>query len=463
MNPNLPVGGSAIDLEQGAQNALPEGLTQLGLSLRSAAFTRLREGTTGLPNTAGVRLDTTFGVLALRHHFGDGWSADGRLPVGSLRLDPGNGDPKARLSSWGDLELGLRYDFLALWGTGGYAPSLTLRGALRFPSGEQRKIQIAGVPPSLVAIGTASFGVAGQLEYTQFLHKIVALRGSIGLSQPLTATENGLTFGRETNLGAGVSLLPWGKLITSAQLGLTHLDPSQEEGVGEVISSGGWWLGLELTAAHPISDRVMVGASGRVPLWQKVNGEQLIETWALTALVALSFGATEKESHDHEHDEGHEHQVDDAHDHDADPHHEADPHAHHQLEEAPGPSSQPSSQPALVLVPGMDNLAVGGASFSLETVATPGKVTLVDFWADWCAPCRDLEQRLIKLLGQHDFVVRRVEVPTFDSPVAREHLADVQALPTVWIYDPQGERVAELSGASPDDVITQLEALLQKP
>lgn len=79
--------------------------------------------------------------------------------------------------------------------------------------------------------------------------------------------------------------------------------------------------------------------------------------------------------------------------------------------------------------------------------AVPGKVTVFDFYAAWCVSCRDLELRLHELVTtRSDVAVRKLNVMTWDSPVATRYLKTVPALPYVLVYDKTGVQVAAISG-----------------
>jgi thiol-disulfide isomerase/thioredoxin len=87
----------------------------------------------------------------------------------------------------------------------------------------------------------------------------------------------------------------------------------------------------------------------------------------------------------------------------------------------PGPEDAKAKSRALLRVkegdtlPGLGLHGQGGGTADLATLARPGRVTLVNFWATWCAPCRrempELE-RLARELGRARLDVVGVSVDT---------------------------------------------------
>jgi copper chaperone CopZ len=102
-----------------------------------------------------------------------------------------------------------------------------------------------------------------------------------------------------------------------------------------------------------------------------------------------------------------------------------------------------------------DGRAVG----SLERKRVTGKHTVFDVYADWCGPCRLVDARLREILGQRtDVAVRRLNVVSFETPLAGELGPDFQALPYLIVFSPSGKRT-DIEGAD----FARLDKALSRP
>ncbi len=84
---------------------------------------------------------------------------------------------------------------------------------------------------------------------------------------------------------------------------------------------------------------------------------------------------------------------------------------------------------------------------ALEAHAVKGKVTLFDFYAVWCAPCRKIDAHVFGLLEKReDLALRKLDVVSWETPLAKRYLADASGLPFVVVYGKSGKRVATVEG-----------------
>ena len=101
----------------------------------------------------------------------------------------------------------------------------------------------------------------------------------------------------------------------------------------------------------------------------------------------------------------------------------------------------------------------GRSRLDLAKLAVPGKITIIDFYADWCGPCKVLEARLQRYMQAHPNVaLRRLDIAHWDN-VAAHQATDLgaTALPYIRVYDAKGKFVTAVTGGMWDEVLGAME------
>jgi thiol:disulfide interchange protein DsbD len=100
------------------------------------------------------------------------------------------------------------------------------------------------------------------------------------------------------------------------------------------------------------------------------------------------------------------------------------------------------------------------------------KPIVIDFYASWCAPCRELEERTFRnpsvvKRAESDFIMIKVDLTRSGNP-GHEHLLQkygVKGVPTVVFLDEDGEERHELRLVDylpPDQFLNQMMVLKLK-
>ncbi|MFI5936119.1 thioredoxin [Actinoplanes sp. NPDC051494] len=92
------------------------------------------------------------------------------------------------------------------------------------------------------------------------------------------------------------------------------------------------------------------------------------------------------------------------------------------------------------------NKAVTDATFTSDVLQSD-KVVLVDFWAEWCAPCKKIDPLLTEIAAEMGDRVKIVKLNIDENPeTARAYR--VMSVPTLTLFK-GGQPVNSVAGAKP--------------
>jgi thiol-disulfide isomerase/thioredoxin len=236
----------------------------------------------------------------------------------------------------------------------------------------------------------------------------IARRGSafaqITARGPLGRTDDDYQWGPEARATVGGRIAVGWRLAAVVstdvqwQAGATEPDPFDPGGRLDAASVGGWHWTVSPAIAIDLPGGVAAIAGARVPIADDVVGNQLVAGVGAFFALSISHAVTRRP-----------------------------PPVARRPVESPGPAA--------------------------------GTITVIDYWASWCAPCREVE-RLLDAAAPRWPDVRIVRVDVTTPPDGTNGLpSGASGLPAIEIFDDTGARWALLFGDEALQVVDRIEAL----
>ena len=92
-----------------------------------------------------------------------------------------------------------------------------------------------------------------------------------------------------------------------------------------------------------------------------------------------------------------------------------------------------------------------GAQVDISKHLALGTVTVVDFYADWCGPCRALSPSLEQMADTDpEIALRKIDIVNWKTAVVRQF--NVQSVPQVNVYNRGGNLIGTVVGADIDAI-----------
>jgi len=102
---------------------------------------------------------------------------------------------------------------------------------------------------------------------------------------------------------------------------------------------------------------------------------------------------------------------------------------------------------------GKNMVPVSDAEFKAQVLDSTTPV-LVDFWAEWCGPCKTLTPRIDALAGQYAGKIKVVSMDVDANPDTPTSFG-IRSIPTLLMFK-GGKLAGELVGAHPNNTIEDL-------
>jgi len=88
----------------------------------------------------------------------------------------------------------------------------------------------------------------------------------------------------------------------------------------------------------------------------------------------------------------------------------------------------------------IQDIRENGSTIDMASVLAPGKVTVVQFHADWCGPCKKMGRRLVNIAKEDaDIALRKIDIVNWGTPVTKQY--QISSIPHVRVYGRNGKLI----------------------
>jgi thiol-disulfide isomerase/thioredoxin len=92
-----------------------------------------------------------------------------------------------------------------------------------------------------------------------------------------------------------------------------------------------------------------------------------------------------------------------------------------------------------------------GAQVDITKYLALGNVTIVDFYADWCGPCRQVSPSLEQMARTDpEIALRKIDIVNWNTAVAKQY--NIHSIPQVNVYNRGGRLVGTVVGVRVEEI-----------
>lgn len=104
---------------------------------------------------------------------------------------------------------------------------------------------------------------------------------------------------------------------------------------------------------------------------------------------------------------------------------------------------------------GNQNIRKGGQSIDISPLVGNGSITIIDFYADWCGPCKSAEPHLKKLAKDSRVNLIQIDIVNWETPVVKQY--GLRSIPNMRVFDANGKQIGDATHS-----VSQIKKLVEQ-